>query len=77
MKQRTEEHARVAGCVQRRFERVVWSGVDQLDSLPSVWKQGLRAGSWEPGARPSSRPLGSRGSVLPTDAHAVFKRIIF
>ena len=50
VRQRTEEHARVARDTQHRFERVVWSGAEQLDSIPSVQEQGLRARSWEPRA---------------------------
>ena len=42
-----------------------------MDPVPSVREQGLRAGSWEPGAGTSTRTLGPRGSVLPADAHAV------
>ena len=45
VKQRTEEHARVARNAQHRFERIVWGGADQLDPVPSVQEQGLRAGS--------------------------------
>ena len=71
VKQRTEEHARVARDTQHRFERVVWSGAEQLDSIPSVQEQGLRERSWEPRAGASTRTLGSWRTVLPADAHAV------